>query len=861
MPKDPNARLVPGVGPRPCPVAFYGEAPGRQEQNFGRPFVGDAGAVLTLFLSWFGIARHTVFVSNLVKYWPGEGNPDPSPADIARDAALLEEELETVRPRLIVALGRFAASHFLGYPVDMDLMHGIPHWGKDKRIVIPVYHPAVGLHDLSMAQRTWFDLQAACAFIKNPDKSKVWAKSEKPITVKRVSLRAPEIITPPTAIDTEGVPGRPFSVQYSWWPDMALVVSAEDAKWLDFRGPVIFHNAKYDVRMLREMGVKLPPVNLWHDTMVRAYCRQDLPHGLKPLSYRLLRRPMQSFDDTVRRHFNPKAIEYLRTVAACKGWGRPDETLIEDSTTGSLRIYRPQAVNVRAGTIVRSFEKKPDETDIHALWYNITPEQRADVEAVMGPFPKYGIELVPRAEADTYGGTDAAATLAIHQILDAEPVPDVYAQDVACIPALVEIETTGLPFSVERAADLNRRFLDEALSARAEMREIADKPNLNPGSVKQISEVLFKDWGIRSPRKTKLTGNDSTDDRALSTLALQWATKRDPDAAKIHRFITLLQEYREVRKLSGTYVGPDAIPAKVRDGRIYGRINNTQVVSGRLSSSDPNLQNIPSRTERGKLIRSCFVAPDGHTLLSVDYSQIELRVLAHESGDPALIEAFTGAEDLHRKTEKYIFGVPDEKAGTKRVAAKTFNFRIAYAGPGGSPRGLQEQLFLDGIVLPVEACADYRDRWFEMYPRVAAFLRAAGDEARRYGYASTAGGRRRYLPFARLNDVPRARAEAERQAGNVNIQGRAQEVIKGSMVRWDKSYREKVNRIAPTKLCMQIHDELLFEVGTRDSKILCRVADRIIRMMLAGTEHFAVPILAEAKAGTDWGSQKKLEDK
>lgn len=281
------------------------------------------------------------------------------------------------------------------------------------------------------------------------------------------------------------------------------------------------------------------------------------------------------------------------------------------------------------------------------------------------------------------------------------------------------------------------------------------------------------------------------------------------------------------------------------------------MVSGRLSSADPNLQNIPSRTERGKLIRSCFVAPEGRVLLSVDYSQIELRILAHESRDKALIEAFTGKEDLHRKTEKYIFGVPDSEAGKKRVAAKTFNFRIAYAGPNGSPRGLQEQLFLDGITLTVNECAAYRDQWFAMYPKVAKFLREAGDEARLKGYAQTTGGRIRYLPFARLAEVPRARAEAERQAGNLKIQGAAQEVIKHAMILWDREYRDRVNKIAPTRLCMQIHDELMFET-VEEPKKLKRVARLLVEMMLSDTEHYRVPILAEAKAGRDWGAQEKL---
>jgi len=846
-----TASPIRGTGPRPCPVAIYGFSPARLDANFGRPFAGDAGAILNLCLNWFGAVRHRIFMSYIMKSWPG----DNIPAVVrVKDIEEVEAELEEVQPRLILAMGSEATSYFLD-DVDLDLAHGIPHQG-DGHIVIPIIHPALGLHDLSMAQKTWQDIKAACEFINDPDPAKVWKLNPLQVVVRRVKLSEPEIITRPAAIDTEGVPGRPYSVQYSRNHDESVVVSAADAKWLDFRGPVYFHNSKYDVRMCREMGVKLPPPALWQDTMILAYCDQTLPHGLKPLSYRELRRPMSSFDDVVRSHFNPPAIDYLETVASCKGWTRPEESLVEDKTTGRLKIYRPNATDARALSILTTFAKKPD-TAIEDLWFNITKEQRDEVESVLGPFPKFGIEIVPQKEADRYGGTDAASTFELHARLSSREVGEVYRQDVDTVPALVEIESTGMPFSVEKSLALSAQFRDEADTVRAEMREIAGDDCLNPGSVKQISKILFKDWGIKSPRRTKLTGNDSSDDRALSTLALIWVQRTDPHSKRVYRFIQLLQEYRELKKMDGTYAR--ALPPRVKAGRVHPRINNTQVVSGRLSSSDPNLQNIPSRTERGKLIRGCFVAPEGSVLLSVDYSQIELRILAHESGDAALIEAFTGAEDLHRKTEKYIFGIPDSEAGRKRTAAKTFNFRIAYAGPNGSPKGLQEQLFLDGITLSVAACADYRDKWFAMYPQVAAFLRAAGDEARRHGYAETAGGRRRYLPFARLSDVPRARAEAERQAGNLKIQGAAQEVIKAAMVRWDQKGRAKANKIVPTKLCMQIHDELLFEVGTTNPVKIKKVARYLVDLMLENTSHYKVPILAEAKAGADWGAQEKVK--
>lgn len=854
MPLHPGAALVRGVGPIPCRVMLVGEAPGPEENWKRRPFVGKAGEVLSLFLDWFGIKRRDVYITNLVKHWTGKGNPDPDEQDILRDEGLLLRELETVRPRTVLCLGRISAQWFLGRPVDMKKMHGIPHRSRFKGIVvIPIYHPASGLHDSGFAALTWLGMRAACQYIRKPTGGRgLPLKPQTRITTLRPTK--PLVVMRDAAVDTEGVPGNYYSVQYCVREGEAVVVPAEFAKHLEFRGRLFFNHAKHDVPALDEMGVKFShDPRDWEDNLIRAYVRQDMPQGLKEQSYRLHNRDMQSFEDLLRPHYNKVAIEYLEDVKALKAaWTPPVETLIEDEATGDLKLKRPQATHVRAGTILRGYLKKPEEFDIREGWLKVRPEQRAEVEALLGPFPPWHISLVPEAEAHRYGGIDAESTFLVAR--DYKVLPELlqtYRTDVEIIPSLIEMEQNGMPFSLGAAARAHALLDAEARRLRERLRQLSRAPKLNPGSVPQVSHVLFTRWGVKSPRKTKTKGADSSDDRALSALKLQYGKRKDKKSRRVHRFISALIEYRECKKLDGTYAHPEALPRWVKAGRIHPTVKATRTATGRLASENPNLQNI-AKLGRGVLIRKCFRTRKGWTLLSVDLSQIELRILAHESRDPVLLRALRRGDDLHRATERDVLHVEDAKAGALRTPAKTLNFAIVY---GISGKTLEEQLALNGVFMNGQ---ELIDAWFDRYRGAYVYLDRKASEARRTGFVSTSGGRRRYLPFARLSAVRRAQAEAERQAGNHGIQGGAQEVVKPAQIRWDREYRKRANRIAPTRLLMQIHDELLFETKLSTPRALREVARLLVEMMTRDSGRYRVPILAEAKVGRTWATQEKL---
>lgn len=853
-------RFVPGEGPAPCPTMLVGEAPGPQEHDEGRPFVGKAGAVLDSLIAHEGLKRSQLYITNLVKRWPGPRNPDPTPAEIERDEPLLLRELENVRPSLVIALGRFALRWFLP-GAELETHQGIPHVSPRGPICIGVTHPAAGLHEPGAATQTYLAWSRACRYLRGP--SLPWSESISPPPCMRyLEPQARLVVSEPVALDTEGTPGEPFSVQWTADGLTGFCVPASHAHRLVFDAPVIFHNAKYDVLMCESMRVTLPSSDLWEDTMVRAYVRQDEPQGLKPLAYRLLRMHLSSFSEVTEPYYKLAVERWLARIGTEVPGAdqRPQPQLIRASS-GLLRPHRPFSLASRVRAILQAREKRPN-VDVVERWRKVPASQRESAERALGPMPRRSLALVPREQAVPYGIMDAIAT---HKLARAYRVPaslqSIYRLDVECIPALIEMERNGLPFDARAASELCAELDERANALRKRIRRLAGDPWFNPGSHRQVSALLFGLWGIASPRKTKLTRADSSDDRALSTLRLRYAEDESASGKRVFELVTAVQDYREHIKLIGTYVGPDALPAQVDErGFIHPTIKHTRTVSGRLASENPNLQNVPVRTGLGRRIRACFRAPDGWCLLSGDLSQIELRIAAHESGDERLIRVYREGLDLHRITERDVFGIPDERAGEKRTAAKNFNFRVLYAGPIGSPAGLREQLFLDGITLSEDECRRYRDAWFALYPGVARYLSNKHEEARRLAYVSTSGGRRRYLPLARVDAVPSARNEAFRQAGNHPIQGGAGEVIKRAMVRWDREYRERANRMTEVRLCMQIHDELLFLVrGEPESTKARRAARLVVEMLEADSRAYRVPIVAEAKVGNRWGEQKKLE--
>jgi DNA polymerase-1 len=404
--------------------------------------------------------------------------------------------------------------------------------------------------------------------------------------------------------------------------------------------------------------------------------------------------------------------------------------------------------------------------------------------------------------------------------------------EVPLIEVLVELEYNGMRIDAERLASLSREYGERLLKLEAEIYEIAGR-QFNIGSPKQLQEILFVEHKLPVIKRTK-TG-PSTDVDVLEELARQ-----HPLPAKII-------EYRQYAKLKSTYV--DALPTMIhpQTGRIHTSFNQTVAATGRLSSSDPNLQNIPIRTQESREIRSAFLPEEGWSLLACDYSQIELRVLAHFSGDEALRESFAKNEDVHARVASQVFGVPlDQVTSQQRRVAKAVNFGVIY---GQSPFGLSKT-----IDIPQDEAAQFIDSYFAGYPGVSKFLGQILWDCREKEYVTTIRGRRRTINGVRdpgwsngrvADRFSRSRNLAERTAINTVIQGSAADIIKLAMLAIHGRLRREQRR---ARMLLQIHDELVFEVPPDE---LEEVTQLVVEEM-AQAEDLAVPLAVDVKTGKNW---------
>ena len=391
------------------------------------------------------------------------------------------------------------------------------------------------------------------------------------------------------------------------------------------------------------------------------------------------------------------------------------------------------------------------------------------------------------------------------------------------VKVLLEMEREGVKIDVGALKEYGRELDREILGFTQEILKYAD-PGFNPDSPKQLGELLFGKLGLPGGRKTA-SGQWSTDEKTLSKLAGE------------HPIIASILEYRACTKLKSTYV--DKLPTLIDDqGRVHTTYAQAFTETGRLSSSDPNLQNIPIRTERGKFIRKAFVARDeDHVIISADYSQIELRLMAAMSGDTAMLAAFRNGEDIHRDTASRVYDVmPAFVTPEQRSACKMVNFGIIY---GISAFGLSQRL-----KVPRKEAADLIETYFKLYPSIKEFMGRAIAKAREKGYAETVLGRRRTLRDINSRNAT-ARQAAERDAINTPIQGSAADLIKIAMVRVDRAIKAENLR---AKMVLQIHDELVFDCPKDETERL----KGIVRREMSTALDFGVPLEVGIGEGANW---------
>ena len=453
----------------------------------------------------------------------------------------------------------------------------------------------------------------------------------------------------------------------------------------------------------------------------------------------------------------------------------------------------------------------------------ITYEQVCGKGAKQIPFSQVAIE-----DAARYSAEDSDQTLDVHRVL----WPQIEANDELRFVYALEMETSETLYRIERNGVLvdgavlavqSREMGQRIVELEGEAHELAGQP-FNLGSPKQIGEIFFNKLGLPIVKKTP-SGAPSTDEEVLEKLAEDY-----PLPARI-------LEHRGLAKLKGTYTDKLAQLANPRTGRVHTHYAQAVAVTGRLSSNDPNLQNIPIRTKEGRRIREAFIAPPGSVIASADYSQIELRIMAHISNDEALLSAFQDRLDVHRATAAEVFGVAlDQVTSEQRRYAKTINFGLIY---GMSSFGLARALDID-----TTAAKNYIDRYFDRYPGVKRYMDETRRAAKKNGFVETAFGRRLVLPEINSPNGPR-RAGAERLAINAPMQGTAADLIKLSM-NAVQALLDKQQRA--TRMIMQVHDELVFEVPQAE---VDWVREAVPRLM-AGVHDLKVPLLAEIGFGPNW---------
>ncbi len=862
-------RPVPGENVEPHEVAFVGEAPGRNEDEQGKPFIGQAGQYLDSLLFQCGISRESVCISNTVHCRP-PNNRTPKPDETKACSKWLELELDIVRPRIVVALGKPATDWFLpGNGNTMEHLHGKPV-EKDGRIILPCYHPAFALRDTSKMRQVSDDFQVLRGLVKGKDWREYHVVDEYP-NPKYTVADTPEKIkvmeylieqAGEFAVDTEICRGKLWSVQISCREGEAYFIPIKD----DHQGRVdlshlkataIVHNFLFDIQYL-----KLSETD-FADTMTLAYL-VGAAQGLKELASRLCGIHMIDYREMVKPGQQKLSLEYLLKSAGME-W--PDPPAIEetkwDNKRGCLitKNKKPWHISRKISNILSGYGKD-GTTDLWDRWRNIPEEERAVVEDVLGAMPESSLADIDFMEAVQYSCRDSDSTLRVyHKLqkmiteLDLDFVLDM---DLNILPMVNSMMQNGMAVDLDHLRKLSEDYDVRMRVMSEELAGVVGHP-FNPNSSDQVATVIYGElvdsrYRPFKPTKTTPTGKVSTDDAELKKTG-------HPVAKSIIR-------YRGIQKLKSTYADSLiewARPDEYGIPRVHTTIKTTRVETGRLASADPNLQNIPTRNKESKQIKNGFVAPVGILLAEADYSQVEMRTQAHLARCRGLIDLFLSGKDPHTTTASRIFGIPYDEAGQNkyRYPTKRAGFGIIYMiGAKGLSTQINEyiaDLEMEGEPVDIEAwdevqCQKFIDDYYRLYPEIRDYQQEKLAEARRYGYVrDPISGRIRYIP--EVTCPIRSIAEGgARMAANFPVTTSAQAIIKSAMGRlWQELPKTGWSDAKPL---MQIHDSLIWEMS--DDEGYYKPLLRWMRDVMCNVISLSVPVEVDFKIGKSWGSMSKV---
>jgi DNA polymerase-1 len=493
-----------------------------------------------------------------------------------------------------------------------------------------------------------------------------------------------------------------------------------------------------------------------------------------------------------------------------------------------LAEYGINLKNLTFDTMLAAYLLGEKSIGLKALAFNKLGVEMTPITDLIGKGAKQlSMDMATIEEVADYACADADITLRLKSVLDTELREEGLWQlfseiEMPLVPVLVAMERNGVAIDVELLRDMSNSLGKDMLRLEAEIyNSLGYRFNIN--SSHQLSRVLYEELKLPKPRKTK--SGYTTEASSLEELK------------GAHPIIELILQYRQLAKLKSTYTDAFCSLVNPKTGRLHTSFNQTGTTTGRLSSSEPNLQNIPIRTELGGKIRQAIIAEPGWQLLSADYSQIDLRVLAHISQDPELIATFLRDEDVHAATASRIFNVPQDKVTTEmRRVAKTVNFGVIY---GMSDYGLEQATTFNR-----EEASQFIIAYFEKYPGVREYIENTKNQARELGYVQTVMGRRRYIPEIKSPNR-QVREAAERMAINMPVQGTSADIIKIAMV---NLHREMEKSSLRSKMTLQVHDELLFEVSPEE---IDRMKELVFEIMPQALK-LSVPLKIDIKVGKNW---------
>ncbi len=823
-------------------IILIGEASGETEEIEGRPFTGKAGKELDNYLARAHLSRDMCYITNVLKCRP-PGNRDPKPVEIEACQSYLEDELSLIKPGAVLApSGRFAVRWILGQDTDVEVVHGIPQlwdnpYNHQSHLVVPCYHPAAGLHNTRFMTQIRQDYEALGKTVQG----ELGVPIDPYPKPHYAGWRAMQGWDNLVGVDTESDGNKPWSVQISCAPGTGYMIKVDDGEglfWLkrkleDPTNLTILHFAQHDLPVLAQMGI-IPA--RWTDTLLMANLLQDLPRGLKALGYRLCGMKMQDYSDLVNPYTAAKCITYFEEVLK-EEWPIPEPVMKREK--GIWKVTQPTSVNRRVKGILNDLYKGK-EIDPYERWLKINDP---NVVAALGPLTLATVADVPFGEVMYYANRDPDATRRIYfplwERICQDNLQSVLERDLREVPMVVDIQRGGMPVDLDHFKSLGEEFVKkyEAIEAKIQ-KQIGYW--INPGSPDDCRNLLFTRLGLKPIKKTKGKTNFSSDNSVLERLR------------GVHPVVEDIIQWRAYETLKTSFV--DVLIAKAAsDGNVRSSWGMTTVVTGRLNSRNPNLMAIPVRTTDGRRIRDGFVAPKGCVILEPDYSQAEMRIIAHESQDPTMLKIFNSDEDIHTATACLIFCLPEEKIDemAHRYPTKRAGFGILN---DISASGLLRELEVGGAKGWTEfKCQGLIDQWFNTYGAVKAKMEEWKSVARRYGRVFDMFGRYRLCPET-ISVHPYIREAGLRQASNAPIQMGAQGVIKqamGELIPVYHYFQEEEGKVC--RPLAQVHDSIPFLI---EESIVDTVVP-ILKAVMENSVPLSVPMKVDFKIGKTWGTTRK----